>query len=312
MSNVLWFEECSHDKTRLVGGKNASLGELKRLSKSLSINIGDGCAITTRVYDIFCKFNKLNSIIEQELSNVKLDDIDSLTLASNNIKRSFKKGVLPENIVQDIRNAFHTLCLNCGGQIEVAVRSSAIAEDMPNASFAGQQDTFLNISNTIQLMDAVILCFASLYNQRAISYRLSHNIAKEDVKLSVGVQIMIRSDLGSAGVAFSLDPNQAYTKAIVINSAFGLGELVVSGGVKPDEFIVDKRVLSSAENPIVGKTLGHKSSKMIYNIDGGVYEINSSERELNSYSLTDKQVIELARYVNVLETYYSGLYKKKI
>ena len=181
-----------------------------------------------------------------------------------------------------------------------------------DSSFAGQQDTFLNISNTVQLMDAIILCFASLYNQRAISYRLTHNIAKEDVKLSVGVQQMIRSDLGSAGVAFSLDPNQGYRKAIVINSAFGLGELVVSGGVKPDEFIVDKRVLSSAENPIIGKTLGYKETKMIYNIDGGVYEIKSSEDELYSFSLTDKQVIELATYGNALEGYYSGLYKKKI
>ena len=312
MSNVLWFEECSHDKTRLVGGKNASLGELKRLSNTLSINIGDGFAITTRVYDIFCKFNNLNTIIEQQLSVVKIDDIDSLTTASDNIKGFFKKGVLPKKIVEDIRDAFCKLNHDSGGQIEVAVRSSAIAEDMPNASFAGQQDTFLNISNTVQLMDAIILCFASLYNQRAISYRLTHNIAKEDVKLSVGVQQMIRSDLGSAGVAFSLDPNQGYRKAIVINSAFGLGELVVSGGVKPDEFIVDKRVLSSAKNPIIGKTLGYKETKMIYNIDGGVYEIKSSEDELYSFSLTDKQVIELATYVDVLEGYYSGLYKKKI
>jgi pyruvate, water dikinase len=310
--NVLWFQECSHNHKRIVGGKNASLGELKRISETLNINVGNGFAITTYVYECFCRINNLNNIIDEELEKVTLDDIESIERASAKIKSFFVKGHLPDSILNDIRSAYYTLNEENDGSLDVAVRSSAIAEDMPNASFAGQQDTFLNISNTDDLIESIILCFASLYNVRAISYRITHNIDKNDVKLSVGVQKMIRSDLGAAGVAFSLDPNQGYTKAIVINSAYGLGELVVSGGVKPDEFIVDKRVLYSAENPIIGKTLGNKSSKIIYNIEGGVKEIKTSDRELNSYSLTDDQAIELAKYLEKLEQHYSKLYKKQI
>ena len=310
--NVIWFQECSHNDKRIVGGKNASLGELKRLSEKLNINVGDGFAITTCVYDYFCKTNNLNNLIDEELKKVVLEDIETIEHASKKIKSFFIKGRLPDNILNEIRNAYNNLNHLNNGPLEVAVRSSAIAEDMPNASFAGQQDTFLNISNLVDLMDAIILCFASLYNIRAISYRKTHNIDKNDVKLSVGVQKMIRSDLGAAGVAFSLDPNQGYTKAVVINSAYGLGELVVSGGVKPDEFIVDKRVLFSAENPIIGKTLGNKCSKIIYNKKGGVNEINTTDKEINSYSLTDSQVIELAKYLQHLEQHYSKLYKKQI
>lgn len=312
MELIIWFENCSHKDKLQVGGKNASLGELKSLSQSMGMHVGDGFAITTKVYDDFCKANHLDKLIDNTLKGLVVDNIEGINHASEQIKEFFIKGSFPMAIIDEIRENYFKLNEMYGGQIEVAVRSSAIAEDMPQASFAGQQDTFLNIPNVIKLMDAVVLCFASLYNPRAISYRMTHQIDKKDVKLSIGVQQMIRSDLGSAGVAFSLDPNQGYTKAIVINSAFGLGELVVSGGIKPDEFIVDKRVLHKAVNPIIGKTMGDKNSKMIYNIEGGVYEVDTREEERNVYSLTDMQVIALSKYVHQLEKHYSSLYNKTI
>ena len=180
--NVLWFQDCSHNHKRIVGGKNASLGELKRVSETLNINVGNGFAITTFVYDYFCKVNDLNNLIDEELEKVVLEDIESIERASAKIKSLFVKGDLPESILNDIRNAYYILKKENDGSLEVAVRSSAIAEDMPNASFAGQQDTFLNISNVVDLMEAIILCFASLYNVRAISYRKTHNIDKNDLK----------------------------------------------------------------------------------------------------------------------------------
>ena len=310
MDNIVWFNNCSHKDKLLVGGKNASLGELKSLSENMGMHVGDGFAITTIVYDIFCKVNNLEELIDKELKGLNVDNIEGINKASEQIKQYFIKGLFPIPLINEIRENYFKLNEMYGG--EVAVRSSAIAEDMPHASFAGQQDTFLNIQTVVKLMDAVVLCFASLYNSRAISYRMTHGIDKNDVKLSIGVQQMIRSDLGAAGVAFSLDPNQGYTKAIVINSAFGLGELVVSGGIKPDEFIVDKRVLHTAVNPIIGKTIGNKISKMIYNIDGGVSEVNTQEEEQNSFSLTDIQAIALSKYVHQLEKHYSSLYNKDI
>ena len=312
MPNVIWFKDCTHNDKLLVGGKNASLGELKNISEKMGMHVGDGFAITTQVYDEYCKLNKLDKKIDNILKNLTVDDIEGINNASSFIKDYFIKGVFPEYLLKEIRENYFKLNEMYGGQIEVAVRSSAIAEDMPQASFAGQQDTFLNVPDVVSLMDAIIMCFASIYNPRAISYRMTHRIDKNDVKLSIGIQQMIRSDLGAAGVAFSLDPNQGYTKAIVINSAYGLGELVVSGGVKPDEFIVDKRVLNISDNPIIGKTLGHKMNKMIYNVHGGVYEITTRDTEQQSFSLTDSQVITLSKYVYQLESHYSKLYNKAI
>ena len=176
--------------------------------------------------------------------------------------------------------------------IEVAVRSSAVCEDLDNASFAGQQDTYLNVQTDDELIKSVKDCFASLFNSRAISYRKTNNIKFDDVKISVGVQKMVRSDIGSAGVCFSIDPETGYDKAIIINSAFGLGELVVSGAVKPDEFIVDKRVLDLKDkDPILMKTNGNKNTKIIYSSEG-VKEVETTQNEKENYSLTNKQIIE--------------------
>ena len=310
--DILWFKDCSYNNKIKVGGKNASLGELYNLSKKLNFQIANGFAITTDVYDKFIEENKLNKFVEDAMNTVNVDDIDDLNKTSEFIKDLFNKAVLSQDKIDDILQNYNILKEFYTQDIQVAVRSSAICEDLPNASFAGQQDTYLNITSSDHLIKAIKDCFASLFNARAISYRKTNNINFEDVKISVGIQKMVRSDIGSAGVSFSIDPETGYNKAIVINSAFGLGELVVSGGVKPDEFIVDKRVLRNTLcDPIVMKSLGNKNSKIIYS-ENGISEIETNLIEKASYSLSNNHAIELARYVLLLEESYCKLFDKKI
>jgi len=314
---ILWFKDCSYKNKHLVGGKCSSLGELYYLSRDITFDIADGFAITTTLYDEFIVQNNLHEKIEQKLTSLDTNNLDELEKCSNELKELVSSGELNEEQTSSIIKNYHELCELFHvehNELEVAVRSSAIAEDLPNASFAGQQDTYLNIKSSNSLIGAVKDCFASLFNARAISYRKTHNIELKDVKISVAIQKMVRSDIGSAGVAFSIDPETGFNKAIVINSSFGLGELVVSGGVKPDEIILDKRILRHIDgDPIVSKNKGHKSSKIIYDDEGnGVKEINTTSHEQNSYSITNNQVVALGRYVLLLEESYSKLFGKKI
>ena len=312
MPEIIWFRDCHHGLQDLVGGKNSSLGELYNLSQSLDLNIADGFAISTLVYKNFLKFNNLDTQIQEKLLTLNSQDLDQLQSDSRYLQQLFQEATFPPKDKQLIIDSFEQLCSQYSHPIQVAVRSSAVAEDLPNASFAGQQDTYLNISNSDDLIKSVIECFASLFNNRAISYRDSNQIPYEQVSISVGIQRMIRSDLGSAGVGFSLDPNSGYSKAIVINSAWGLGELVVSGGVKPDEFIVDKRTLNAElEEPILSKHLGHKQSKIVYSSQY-TQEIPTSPEELDTFSLQDKQIKALASTILNLEDYYSKLHQKEI
>jgi len=310
--NILWFKDCSYENKQLVGGKNASLGELYHLSKKLDFRIANGFAITTTLYDEFINHNNLSDNIENLIKEADIEDMDSLNNLSNTIKNLFNNAVFLDNHIEEIIKNFNMLKEFYCNDIQVAVRSSAIAEDLPNASFAGQQDTFLNITTDDELILSVKNCFASLFNSRAISYRKTNNIKFDDVKISVGIQKMVRSDIGSAGVAFSIDPETGYDKAIVINGAFGLGELVVSGAVKPDEFIVDKRVLSDiSKDPIVMKSLGNKNSKIVYSKEG-VHETDTNLIEKQNFSLSNPQINELAKYVLLLENNYSEIFNKKI
>ena len=266
MTEILWFKDCSYKNKNLVGGKCCSLGELYKLSKKMLFSVADGFAITTILYDDFINYNNLFTIIEDKMSTIDTENIRMLESQSKELRDLIINANLSDKHTLEIINAYNDLCnLYRIENMEVAIRSSAIAEDLPNASFAGQQDTYLNISGHTDLILSVKKCFASLFNSRAISYRKTHNIQLNDVKISVAVQKMVRSDIGSAGVAFSIDPETGYDKAIVINSAFGLGELVVSGGVKPDEYILDKRVLKDINaDPIIMKKKGDKNSKIIY------------------------------------------------
>ena len=310
--NIIWFKDCSYENKKLVGGKNASLGELYHLSKKLDFRIANGFAITTNLYDDFITQNNINDIVEELINTTDIEDIDNLNMLSDKIKGLFDEAKFSEEQNEEIIKNFNLLKDFYCEEIQVAVRSSAIAEDLPNASFAGQQDTYLNITSDEELLLSIKNCFASLFNSRAISYRKTNNIEFEDVKISVGIQKMVRSDIGSAGVSFSIDPETGYDKAIVINSAFGLGELVVSGAVKPDEFIVDKRVLKDiSKDPIVMKSLGNKNSKIVYSKEG-VHEIDTNLIEKQNFSLSNSHIIELARYVLLLEKNYSELFNKKI
>ena len=310
--NILQFKDCSYKNKDLVGGKCSSLGELYKLSQTLNFEIADGFAITTALYDTFIQQNELQTIIENELNDLNHEDINELEKTSLNLINLVTNAKFDEYQEQDIVENYQLLCNKYNQEhVDVAIRSSAIAEHLPNASFAGQQDTYLNITHIGNVLSNVKKCFASLFNVRALSYRYTHDIKLEDVKISVAVQKMVRSDIGSAGVAFSLDPESGYNKAIVINSSFGLGELVVSGGVKPDEVICNKDTLSIFDaDPIVMKKLGSKDSKIIYNSSGGIIEIETNIIEKINYSITNNQAIALARYVMLLEKEYCKLLDK--
>jgi pyruvate,water dikinase len=314
MSNlIIWFKDCSYKNKHLVGGKCSSLGELYYLSKKLYFSIADGFAITTILYDEFIKNNNLQDIIENKLKTINTENIRELEEESKELRKLIFNSNFTQEQEKLILGTYDELSgLYRKDDLEVAVRSSAIAEDLPNASFAGQQDTLLNVSKS-NLLESIKICFASLFNSRAISYRKTHLIELSQVKISVAIQKMVRSDLGSAGVAFSIDPETGYDKAIVINSSFGLGELVVSGGVKPDEYILDKRVLRDIEvDPIIMKKKGDKGTKIIYKENGGTTEIYTSNNEKINYSLTNHQAITLGRYVLLLEQNYSKMFGKKL
>ena len=309
MNSIIWFKNCGLNNINLIGGKNSSLGELYKLSNKQNINIADGFSITTKMYEKFIKYNNLNLKINNYLNLLQnnYNNINNISVKLKNIILNSKFKKEDEEI---IIKSFNELKKLYKLSIQVAVRSSAIGEDSIDASFAGQQDTYLNITNNDKLIESIIKCYSSLFNSRAISYRFNNNISFDNIKISVGIQKMVRSDLGSSGVAFSLDPNNGYNKSILINSSWGLGELIVSGGIKPDEFIIDKRTINS-NDPILVKRLGYKKEKMVYGNNNICIE-NTSNEEFKNFSLNDNQIKELSKVVLKLETYYSKLYGKNI
>ena len=313
MKEIVWFKDCSYKNKHLVGGKCSSLGELYMLSKKYGFMIADGFAISTILYDNFIEYNNLTQIIDDKISTIDVTNIKELESESDYLKNLIINAEISKEHTELILTNYDDLCnIYMLSDISVAVRSSAIAEDMPNASFAGQHDTYLNV-NSDNLILSIKKCFASLFNGRAISYRKSNNIPLSEVKISIAIQKMVRSDIGSAGVGFSIDPEIGYDKAIIINSAFGLGELVVSGGVNPDEIIMDKRVLKDiSADPIIMKKKGDKNSKIIYDGCGGVSEIETTSSEKLNFSLSNEQSITLGRYILNLESNYSALFKKQI
>ena len=307
MPKIVSFYDCNYDNISLVGGKSASLGELTRI---ININSADGFCLTTEFYDDLLRSNNLKHDIDELYSHI---DKNISIPVLNEISKNIKSKIVNSTFTQEQEHEMLTFFLKKKHEpTELAVRSSAIAEDLPNASFAGQQDTYLNIRTFDELKKAVLKCFASLFNANAISYRLSNNIDYSQVKMAICVQQMIRSDLLCAGVAFSIDPESGYSKAIVINSAFGLGESVVGGLVTPDEFIVDKRVcnLYIGENglhydPIISKKMGKKDTKMVFNKEsGGIKQVSTCEIEKTNYSLNTEQILKISETVLFLEKYY--------
>lgn len=293
-----------------VGGKNASLGEMIQNLTQLDVRIPGGYVITVEAYQEYIAYNNLQQEIRSIVKATDLDDIDALRHCGLRVRRLVAGGTFPDFLIDQITEAYLELSAHYRQpDVDVAVRSSATAEDLPDASFAGQQETYLNISGAEALLLAVRNCFASLFTDRAISYRESFNYDHFDIGLSVCVQKMVRSDLAASGVAFSLDTESGFKDVVVINGSFGLGEMIVQGSVSPDEFIIFKPTLKQGYDAIIERKLGNKDKKMIYGDTANerVKIINTSNLELNSFCISDAQVLELARWVVIIEKYYSGI-----
>ncbi len=293
-----------------VGGKSASLGEMIQNLKSQNINVPSGFAVTVEAFDAFIKENQLKEKINSQLKELDVSDIISLRKAGSQTRKLISNGKFPVTLEKAILEAYYRLSANYGQEAtDVAVRSSATAEDLPDASFAGQQSTYLNIRGGEMILTAIRSCFASLYTDRAISYRSSRGFDHFLVKLSVCVQKMVRSDLGVSGVAFSLDTESGFKDIVLINGAYGLGELVVGGEISPDEFIVFKPTLKKGFKAIIDKKLGKKTHKMIYGNKPfeTVKQVPVDIKKQHSFCLTDDQIIQLAQWVQKIEDYYTSL-----
>lgn len=293
------------DDVSLVGGKNASLGEMIGQLSSVGIQVPLGFATTAAAYRDFLRTNNLQDRIKTILDSIDVDDVTGLAKAGAMIRGWILETPLPQALEREIRDAYRALSES--PEVAVAVRSSATAEDLPEASFAGQQETFLNVRGTDSVVDAVHNVFASLFNDRAISYRIHQGFAHADVALSAGIQRMVRSDLGSSGVMFTLDTESGYRDLVFITSSFGLGECVVQGSVNPDEFYVHKSTLQAGRPAILRRILGKKTIKMIYNENengAGTQIVDTTEAERRCFSLADAQIESLAKLAVLIENHY--------
>jgi pyruvate,water dikinase len=302
-----WFEQLGRRDVALVGGKNASLGEMTSNLKSTGIKVPDGFATTSEAYRQFLIANALNEPIRAHLHDYK-EGTATLAQTGTVIRRLIRHGQWPTVLADAISSAYRELCDRCKSEeIAVAVRSSATAEDLPEASFAGQQETFLNVRGEAELLEACRRCYASLFTDRAISYRDNQNYDHLKVALSIGVQKMVRSDLASAGVMFSIDTETGFPGVVTIDAAWGLGENVVQGAVIPDNYTVFKQLLDQQQfTPILHKTLGSKEQKMIYARRAGqpTRNVPTAAHERHNFALDDPEIIQLARWAMTIERHY--------
>jgi pyruvate, water dikinase len=304
---ILWFDEIGLDDVPRVGGKNASLGEMRRELMPLGVNVPDGFATSADAYRAFLRGAGLEPVIAGALDELDVTDIASLQAAGRRVRNALLDARLPDELAEALLAAYRRLEAEYGPHCDVAVRSSATAEDLPEASFAGQQETFLNVRGEQMLLDAVRRCFASLFTDRAIVYRVQHGFDHNDVALSVGVQKMVRSDLASAGVMFSIDTETGFADAVLITGAYGLGESVVQGTVTPDEIYVFKPTLREGFRPILQRRVGSKEFRLVYE-EGGTRQVRSvpvSAEERRRLVLSDEEVLTLARWACAVEDHYS-------
>jgi pyruvate, water dikinase len=303
---VIELDKLGMQDIEIVGGKNASLGEMIGNLSALGVTVPGGFATTSAAYRDFLNDSGLAVRINDALSSLDVDDIESLTEVGRSIRDWIADTPLPDRLTEDLSSSWKAM--SNGKDIAVAVRSSATAEDLPDASFAGQQETFLNVRGLDNLIDAVHQVYASLYNDRAIAYRVHQGFDHSLVALSVGVQHMVRSDIGSAGVMFTLDTESGYRDAVFITSSYGLGETVVQGAVNPDEFYVYKPALESGRFPVLRKNLGSKAIKMVYSNDPTlgktVDTVDVDESDSSQFSLNQDDVVELARSAVAIEKHY--------
>ncbi|NIJ79216.1 phosphoenolpyruvate synthase [Xanthomonas cannabis] len=305
--NILWLHELRLADLARVGGKNSSLGEMIGNLAGLGVSVPGGYATTAEAFKDFIAHNDLSKRIFDKLETLDVEDVNALTVAGKEIRGWVIDAPLQPELDRDIRTAYDKLCAeNGGGEVAVAVRSSATAEDLPDASFAGQQETFLNVTGADDVVHKVKEVFASLYNDRAIAYRVHHGFKHEDVFLSAGVQLMVRSGVGSSGVLFTLDTESGFRDAVFVTSSFGLGEMVVQGAVNPDEFYVYKPTLTAGKPAILRRSLGSKAIRMVYSdVPGERVRIEDTPLELRStFSISDEDVQELSKQALVIEKHY--------
>ncbi|TPA27476.1 phosphoenolpyruvate synthase [Vibrio parahaemolyticus] len=305
--NTLWFNGLSMDDVDKVGGKNASLGEMVSNLANVGVSVPNGFATTSYAFNQFLDHEGLDERIHQLLDELDVDDVEALRKTGATIRQWVLQAPFPADLEQEIRNNYEEL-IEGNTDLSVAVRSSATAEDLPDASFAGQQETFLNVKGIDAVLEATKHVYASLFNDRAISYRVHQGFDHRGISLSAGIQRMVRSDKASSGVMFTLDTESGFDQVVFITSSWGLGEMVVQGAVNPDEFYVHKPMLEAGEHPIVKKTFGSKLIKMIYSnnqeIGKQVDIIDTSEEERNTFSLNEEEIKELAKQAMIIEKHY--------
>jgi pyruvate,water dikinase len=309
MKFIKIFEEVGINDIALVGGKNASLGEMIQNLSAKGITIPTGFAVTAQAYHYHLEANNLVKPITQLLNKLNKNKLEDFATIGHQIRSLIRMAPLPEDLAAEIKIAYSNLEKRYGNLCDVAVRSSATAEDLPDASFAGQQETYLNIRGEQELLNRITYAFASLFTNRAISYRIDHGFDHMSVALSVGVQKMIRSDLACSGVIFTLDTESGFRDVIYITSSYGLGENIVQGTVNPDEFYIHKSTLKKEFSPLLKKRLGTKQLKMMYSDDtsGSTvnYEVPLHDRMM--FSITNQEALELAAMALKIEEYYSDL-----
>jgi len=307
-ANVLWFQELGMSDVEIVGGKNASLGEMIQHLAKAGVQVPGGFATTASAYREFLSHEGLADRINGMLAELDVDDVQALAKTGKTIRELLIEAPFPAELESEIRTAYKTLIDEAGGPITVAVRSSATAEDLPDASFAGQQETFLNINGVDNVLLAMKEVFASLFNDRAIAYRDHQGFEHSQVALSAGIQRMVRSDEGASGVLFTMDTESGFRDAVFVTASYGLGEAVVQGAVNPDEFYVYKPALEAGRPAVLRRTVGAKAKKMVYTADKTLgktvefVDVPVADRQL--FCLTDEEVSELARYAVIIEKHY--------
>ena len=301
---IISFDRLRIQDVGKVGGKNASLGEMYQQLNPLGIHIPNGFAVTAEAYRLFLFENGLEDFILDCLRELDQAHFSNLREVSQTIKERILLGKIPESLELEIRSAYRSLCLEAGRELDVAVRSSATAEDLPGASFAGQHDSFLNIRGEKALLDKVKFCFASLYNARAIKYRHDKGFDKHEIALSVGVQAMVRADLASSGVIFTIEPETGFENAVLITGCWGLGENIVQGAVIPDEFLVFKPSLEKGKSAILSKKAGSKTKTMVYSESGGVINLDTDPAKQRELVLNDEEIETLGKWAVAIEKHY--------
>ncbi len=301
---ILWFNQISKKDVPQVGGKNASLGEMySKLSKK-GIPVPEGFALTIRAYWHYLKSNKIDRELKEIFQEFKPDSIESLQKTGELSRRFILKGEIPDDLKREIIKAYQKLGKKYGQNPTVAVRTSGVAEDTASASFAGQFETYLNVFGEEDLLKAVKKSIASTFTDRAISYREEKGFSQLKLGLSVGVQKMVRSDLASSGIIFTLDTESGFRDVVIINSIFGIGEMIVKGKVTPDQFTVFKPTLKSGFKPIIVKNLGRKEKKYIFNEKGGLKEVAVLDNKKTKFSLNEEDVLKLAKWAVAIEEHY--------